>query len=122
MKEHDHIPDDQRRLLESLNGLEFISSKDAKVLLDFAQENIDATITCCLTCGDQVRRLVRRVTNWWEQNRKIHILWNIEEADIQKLEVPNDILTCEHCQKSVLRHIYNRFHGDKCKMNPNKNG
>lgn len=123
MKEQDHISDSQRRLLESLNGLETISSRDAKQLLEFAKENIDDTITCCLTCGDQVRRLVRRITNWWELNRKINIIWNIDPADeIQKIEVPNDIVTCRHCQKSVLRHVHTRWHGDNCKLNPNKNG
>ena len=112
------ITEEQRRTLESLNGLEFISSRDAKALLDFAQENIDPKIDICCTCSDQVRRLIRRITNWWEQEKLIHMIWDVDAADIQKLEVPNDPMTCPHCGKETVRHYYNRFHGDRCKLNP----
>jgi hypothetical protein len=116
-----NLTENQYRLLESLNGLDHISSREVKTLLEFAQENIDPTITCCLTCGDQVRRLVRRIQNWWDLNRKLDMIWDIDEADIQALEaqeVPNDILVCGHCGKHVKRTYYDRFHGPKCKMNP----
>jgi hypothetical protein len=115
------LTESQWRLLETLNSLETISSRDAKSLLEFAKENIDPTITCCLTCGDQVRRLVRRVSNWWALNRKIDRIWQIDEADIQALEAqetPTDVMKCEYCEKETMRKYYNRFHGPNCKMNP----
>jgi hypothetical protein len=118
------LTEKQHRLLETLNSLTWISSKEAKALLEFAQENIDPNITCCLTCGDQVRRLVRRITNWWDHQNRIDMIWDIEEADIQELEkqeVPNDVMTCEHCGKETIRRYYDRWHGDKCRQNPDNN-
>lgn len=115
--------DEQRKLLETLNNLETISSKDVRSLLAFAKEAIDPNITCCVTCGDQVRRLVNRIASWWEVNRKMSILWDVTDADeLLKVEVPTDILTCIHCKKEVKRYIYNRFHGTNCKLNVDRNG
>ena len=115
------LQESEHRLLEALNSLEVITSRDAKTLLEFAQENIDSSITCCLTCSDQVRRLVRRVANWWELNRKIDMIWDIDDNDMKALEAqetPTDVMQCEHCGKETMRRYYKRFHGDNCKLNP----
>jgi hypothetical protein len=118
------LTESQHRLLESLNGLSHISSKDVKALVEFARENIDPTINICTTCSDAVRKLVRRVQNWYELNRKIDLIWDIDENDMQALEAqetPTDVMVCEHCGKETMRKYYKRFHGDLCKFNPDNN-
>jgi hypothetical protein len=116
-----NLTEEQHKLLESLNGLTHISSRDVKALVEFARENIDPTINICTTCSDAVRKLVRRIQNWYDTQRTISLIWDIDENDMQALEAqetPTDVLTCEHCGKETMRKYYNRFHGDRCKMNP----
>lgn len=58
---------EDQALAKQFVTLSRIDTAAATQMLRWVQRNLDPGATCCLTCGDAIRHLHRRVCAIWEQ-------------------------------------------------------